>query len=86
MAKQAFLEIDIRAAAIAGAVIGFFWWLFAAPFGMAGTGFGTYGFMGEMMGYAYSGLGFVGVLLGAVIGGIAGALVAVLYNWALRLK
>ncbi|MDE1854918.1 MAG: hypothetical protein KGH57_01175 [Candidatus Micrarchaeota archaeon] len=78
-------QINVKAAAIAGAVLGFLWFLFSTPYGVMG-GLGYYGMMGYMMGYAYSGFGFVSVVLGAIIGAVAGAVVAIVYNWAAKLK
>ncbi len=56
MAKNNFSEINVKAAAITGAVIGFLYWLFMVPwYGMMGSN--TYGTMGYMMGYANSVIG-----------------------------
>ncbi len=82
MASQ---QINVKAAAVAGAVLGFLWFLFSTPYSMMG-GIGYYGAMGYMMGYAYSGFGFASVILGAIFGAIGGAIVAVVYNWAVKLK
>lgn len=83
MAKKSFLEINVKAAAITGAIIGFLASLFAvAWYGMVGTG---YGIMGYMMGYAPSLLVAPLIVVEAVIcGAITGALIALLYNWLLK--
>lgn len=70
-----FSQINVKAAAITGAIIGFLCWLFFAPFGM----------MGYMMNYLYPSLNFLSVVIGAIIGAIVGSIVAVVYNWALKL-
>ncbi|MDE1823845.1 MAG: hypothetical protein KGI00_01915 [Candidatus Micrarchaeota archaeon] len=61
MAK-AFSEINVKAAAITGAVIGFLCWLLVIPYsfpgyGMMGPASGNYPYYGGMMGYPYNGSG-----------------------------
>ncbi|MDE1833644.1 MAG: hypothetical protein KGH58_04470 [Candidatus Micrarchaeota archaeon] len=95
MAAGRFSEISIRAAAITGAVLGFLCWLLVMPYG-ALSGGAHYGIMGYMMGYyggtatypsaAIGGIWALSVLFGAIGGAIAGAVLAVVYNWALKLK
>ncbi len=84
MAKKNFLEINVKAATITGAVIGFLASLFAvAWYGATGAG---YGIMGYMMGFAPSLFIAPFIVVEAVIcGAITGALIAVLYNWLLRM-
>lgn len=78
-------QINVKAAAIAGAALGFLWFLFSTPYGMM-SGVSYYGMMGYVMGYAYPGFGFASVIIGAIVGAIAGAVVAFVYNWATKLK
>lgn len=78
-----FYRINQKAATITGAVIGFFGWLGMMPYMSAGY---PYGMMGYMMGYSYSGFGLVSVVIGAILGAIAGFVIAAVYNWALGLK
>ncbi|MFA4907966.1 MAG: hypothetical protein WC602_06855 [archaeon] len=87
MAKVQWLELNVKAAAITGAVIGFLCGLFNgfAYGGIAGYGYGMMGYgYGMMSGYGY---GF-GALGSAVFGIIAGAIVfgaiAWVYNYALK--
>lgn len=88
MARQAFSEINVKAAAIAGAVVGFLCWLLSLPFGYEGYGMmgygGGYG-MGMMNGL-YPAFGLLTVALGIVLGAFIGAVIGVVYNWALRLR
>jgi hypothetical protein len=85
MAKNNFSEINWKAATITGAVLGFLWWLVMVPwYGM--MGFSTYGMMGYMMGYTYSVFTPLSVIVVVICGAIAGLVIAVVYNWALKLK
>ena len=73
----------MKAATITGAVLGFLCGLFAIGIvGMMGMGYAGM----TMMGNAYSTLGYVSILYGLVAGAISGALIALIYNWALSLK
>ncbi len=95
MAKSNFSEINVRAAAIAGGILGFLCWLLVIPYGLSG-----YGMMGNMMGY---GIGTIGsgtytmmdvfhnyslfsIVIDVALGAIAGIAIALAYNWALKLK
>ncbi|MDE1804199.1 MAG: hypothetical protein KGH59_00220 [Candidatus Micrarchaeota archaeon] len=75
-----FSMISVKAAAITGAVLGFLCLLLMLPFGMAG--YGSYG----MMGYSYLGFGLGSLVVGALVGAVGGAIIAFVYNWALKLK
>ncbi len=89
---KGFSEINVKAAAIAGAILGFLCWLLVIPYGVSG-----YGMMGYMMGYLYpaGSTGMVdifhnysplSILLDVVLGALAGAAIGWAYNWALKLK
>lgn len=93
MAKT-FAEINVKAAAITGAVLGFLCWLLVIPYSYSG-----YGLMGYMMGYGanavYNGTYMMdifhnyspySILLDVVLGAIAGTIIGVVYNLALKLK
>lgn len=78
-------EINVKAATITGAVIGFLAWLIMVPwYGMGG--FSSYGMMGNMMGYAYSTFSLLPVIVVTLCGAIAGAIIGFIYNWALKIK
>ncbi len=92
MARRVFSEINAKAAAITGAVLGFVCGLLAIPYGLSG-----YGVTGYMMGYqasasdayvmgstAYA-YGLLFILLDIVLGAVLGAVIALIYNWALKL-
>ncbi|MDE1869423.1 MAG: hypothetical protein KGH71_00360 [Candidatus Micrarchaeota archaeon] len=82
-----FLEINLRAATITGAVVGFLCWILGLGIGFGGMP--MYGFMNGMMGYymlGYSGYTGLYVIALVVVGGILGAIIALVYNWALRTK
>ncbi len=95
MAKKQFPEIGVKAAVITGAFVGLLLWVLgvAAGFGnmpiysfaysmMGGYGYG-YGMMGY---YGYAGIAAVYLAILAAAGALAGAVIAVVYNWALKLK
>jgi hypothetical protein len=83
MAKTNYFEINIKAATITGAVVGFLAWLIMFPwYSMAG--FGSYGMMGYMMGYFYTVFSPLSVIVSMICGAIAGVIIAVVYNWALK--
>lgn len=87
MAKISYPEINVKAAIIAGAVLGFLFWVFGLGIGFASMP--MYGFMGGMMGYymvGYAGFVVVYFISLIVIGAILGLLIAIAYNWALKLK
>ena len=85
MAKNNFSGINVKAAAITGAIIGFLGGLFMVPwYGM--MGFNTYGAMGYMMGYAGSVVGPLSIIIAMICGAIAGAVIGLVYNWAITLK
>ena len=87
MAKSNYSRINVRAATITGAIIGFLFWLFMVPwYGM--MGFNTYGAMGYMMGgYAGSVVGWpLYIIIAIICGAIAGAVIGLVYNWAITLK
>ncbi len=86
-----FIEINVKAAAIAGAVIGLLGWVAAFSWlGMMGGG--TYGMMGYTGGYqssqpyAYAQLSVFSLAMMVVLFAALGVIVAYVYNWALRLK
>lgn len=85
MAKINFSVINVRAATITGAIFGFLCWLLFTPYGTP-----YYGIMGYMMGYSTYMMGVfhyspLSILTDIVLGAIAGALIAIIYNWALKL-
>lgn len=87
MVKVNYSAINVKAATITGAVVGFIFWIFGLAMGF--TSMPMYGFMNGMMGYYMAGYaGFVGLyfLSLIIIGAIIGLLIAVIYNWALKLK
>lgn len=87
-----FAEINVKAAALAGAAVGFLSWLFGIGFGFAGMP--MYGFMTTMMGgynmmgyyYGYASFAVVYFIALIVIGALLGAVVSLVYNWVLKLK
>jgi len=83
-----FSQINVRAAAITGAVVGGACWLLGAGIGFGGMP--MYGFVsGGMMGYymmGYSGYAVLYLIALGIIGAIVGAIIGIVYNWALRLK
>jgi hypothetical protein len=87
MAKISYPEINVKAAIITGGFLGLLFWLVGLTMGFAGMP--MYGFMSGMMGYYMVGYSsFVGVyfIFLIVIGAILGLLIAMAYNWALKLK
>lgn len=88
MAKQIFSEINVKAAAITGTILGFLCWLLALPFWFYGYGMiSAYStrISHVTTGMAY-GLGIISLVSSIIIGAVAGILIAVIYNWALKLK
>ncbi|MDE1860211.1 MAG: hypothetical protein KGH72_00660 [Candidatus Micrarchaeota archaeon] len=61
MAKQTFPVINVKAAAITGAVIGFLCWLLVIPLGFSG-----YGMMGYFGGYGTMNYRYMGYMMGGV--------------------
>ncbi len=87
MAKSKFSEINAKAAAITGAAAGLLVWLFGTGAGFGGAP--MYGDMSSMMGYyaaGYAGFAASYFIIMMAAGAIAGAAIAWVYNWALRLK
>ena len=86
MAKSNYSRINVRAATITGAIIGFLFWLFMVPwYGM--IGFNTYGAMGYVMGgYAGFVIGSLSIIIAIICGAIVGAVIGLVYNWAITLK
>lgn len=78
-----FSKISAKAATITGAILGFLCGLFSI--GMTGMMGPAYAGI-TMMGWAYSTMGWLAAIYGLVSGAIAGALIAVVYNWALSLR
>ncbi len=76
-----FSKINVKAAAVTGAVLGFLCWLLIIPFGFMGYGGMMTGFWGIFHGYTIASVA-IDVVLSAALGG----LIAVIYNWALSLK
>ncbi len=76
---MAFSEINVKAATITGAILGLLCWLLVVPYGFVGYG---------MMGYgsAFRVYGLLSVVLDAALGAIAGAVIGIIYNLALKLK
>lgn len=78
-------EVSLKAAAITGGVLGFLCSLFAV-----GYGFGMvpmYSMMRyTMVGNAYADFGLVSIIVLTVYGAIIGALIALVYNAALKMK
>jgi Na+/melibiose symporter-like transporter len=85
MPKANFSEINVKAAIITGAIIGFLAWLVMVPwYGV--TGFSRFGMMGYMIGYSSYVFIPLSILVVVICSAIAGALIAIVYNWALKLK
>ena len=93
MAKT-FSEINVKAATITGAILGFLCWLLVIPYSYSG-----YGLMGYMMGYGsnvvtngtymmdiFHNYSPLSILVDIVLGVIIGAIIAIIYNWTLKLK
>lgn len=82
-----FSQINVKAATITGAVVGFLCWILGLI-----LGFGSmpmYGFINGMMGYYMMGYSsFAGLYFAVLIitGAILGAIIGVVYNWALKIK
>lgn len=85
--KMNYSEINLKAAAITGAVLGFLAWFVMVPWYL-NAGYGAYGMMGYMMGlgYAYASSALLSAIVTAICGAIAGAAIAIVYNWSLKLK
>ena len=83
MAKTAYSKINLKAAVITGAVIGFL----CSLFGMI-IGFGMmpmYGFMNAYAGYSLSSAFFLYFIIYAVVvGAVIGALISATYNYVLE--
>ena len=89
MAKT-FSEINAKAAAITGAAVGAACWFLGFGVGfnsMPMYGF-TYGLMGgySMMGYVPSYAIALYFLVLIITGAITGAIIGIVYNWALKLR
>ncbi len=91
MAKSNFSEINVKAAAITGAIVGFLCWLLVIPFSFSG-----YGMMGYVTGTLGTGIypvtdvfhnySVFSIVVDITISAILFAAVALIYNWALKLK
>ncbi len=80
MAKKAFSRISVKAATVTGAIVGFLCWLFVTPFI-------SYAAVSMMVGGTlFHGYDISTLVLDVVAVGVVGALVAGLYNWALRFE
>ena len=78
-----FSQINIKAAAITGAALGFLCGLFAIGMvGMMGRNYSGF----AMMGGAYSYMGGLTAIYGLIIGAVMGTVISIVYNWALSLK
>lgn len=87
MSKTNFSEINAKAAAVTGAVVGALCWVLGFGVGFLGTP--AYGFMGGMMGYyvgGYGGIAFLYLITLVVLSALLGAAIGLVYNWALELK
>ncbi len=84
----------MKAATITGGILGFLCWFLVIPYSYSG-----YGMIGYMMGYGPIGVvnqpymmdifhnySPLSIVLDVIIGAVLGALIAILYNWALKLK
>ncbi len=95
MARNNLFRINVKAAAITGAVIAAFSWLLTVPYSFGGYGMmGGYGYpyYGGMMGYGVYGLayifygyGFLSAFVDILVGGALGAAIALIYGRAQRL-
>ena len=75
--------INTKAATITGAILGALCAVFAGAFvGMMGAPYAGV----AMMGGAYAAWGWISIVYGLVVGAIGGALIALVYNWALSMK
>lgn len=83
MAKINYSEINVKAATITGALVGFLCWVFGSLIGF--TNISMYGFVGYYM-IGYAGFAVLYLIFLIVIGAIIGLLIAMIYNWALKLK
>lgn len=83
-----FSEISVKASTITGAVLGFFCSILTVGFGsgMMNSIAGTRMMYSTMMNYAYADFGLLSILVLTIVGGIIGALIGIIYNWALKLK
>ncbi len=79
MAKTGFSEINVRAATITGTVIGFLCWLLVIPLSLSSYMMSTF----ASPFHTFSLLSLVAGIFG---GALVGWLVAIIYNWALKLK
>ncbi len=78
-----FSKINVKAATITGGILGVLCGIFWSVWGMMGL---SYAGMG-MMGYMYGSLGVAGAIVAnIVLGAVVGALIGIVYNWALSLK
>ena len=85
MAKSNYSGINVNAATITGAVIGFLGGLLMVLwYGI--MGFNTYGAMRYMIGYAGSVVWPLFIIISIISGAVAGAIIGWIYNWAITLK
>jgi hypothetical protein len=78
-----FSEISVKAATVTGAILGLLCALLAIVFSVGMMP--MYSMMRySMMGYAYLDFGLVSIIVLPVYGAIVGALVGIIYNWALK--
>ena len=89
MAKTNFAEINVKAATITGAIIGFLCWLLIIPQGSSGY---MYGMMGYITGYGtgmmggFGSYGLLSIILDVALGAMLGIVIALVYNWAITMK
>lgn len=89
MAKTSYSELNVNAAAITGGVIGFLCWLLIIP--QVSSSY-TYGMIGYIASYGTGMMGGVGsygllsIILDVALGAMLGIVVALVYNWAIKLK
>ncbi|MFH0714884.1 MAG: hypothetical protein V1847_03840 [Candidatus Diapherotrites archaeon] len=78
-----FSKISVKAATITGAVLGVLCGIFWSAWGMTGLSYAGMGMMGALFGaWGVAGAIIANVILGAIVG----ALIGIIYNWALSLK
>ena len=79
MVKTRFSEINVKAATITGAIIGFLCWLLVVL-----LSFSSY--MMSVFGSPFHTYSFLSLFAGIFGGAFVGWLIAIIYNWALKLK
>ena len=87
MAKTNYPEINLKAAAITGGVLGLLCWLLIIPYSSS-----VYNMMGYIVGYGtgtmsiFHSFSLLSIIIDMALGAVSGALIALIYNWALKLK